>query len=149
VANNALPLEIMLKIFDQLDAISLARASRVCRTWANVPWSKLDLGASVDDIQWIKTLPPAALFGALPAKLSSRFSSMAPTPAEFKTQQPGAHSETGRQIALSVLPSLRRPCHQSLTELCMRHCTRISGYDLGILETCVQKFTLFLHFFLI
>ena len=54
VTNHLLPMEILINVFSYLNAIALARASQVCRAWAQVPWTKLDLSACVDDIQWIK-----------------------------------------------------------------------------------------------
>jgi hypothetical protein len=53
-ANNILPMEILVNIFSRLDAISLARASQVCRTWQRVPWLILDLGRAVADVRWFK-----------------------------------------------------------------------------------------------
>jgi hypothetical protein len=39
----------------------------------------------------------------------------------------------GNEVPVKVLTTFTRPCHQSLVELRLAYCTRISGYDLGII----------------
>ena len=53
-ANDVLPLEILMLVFAQLDAVALARASQVCRAWQRVPWTRLDVARCVADIRWFK-----------------------------------------------------------------------------------------------
>lgn len=48
---RVLPVELLARIFAQLDAFSLAQASRVCRHWSRVPWHTLDFGRSFNRIR--------------------------------------------------------------------------------------------------
>jgi hypothetical protein len=52
IKNEALPPEILVRIFAHLDVISLGRASQVCRSWSLVPWEEADFGASRNRVMW-------------------------------------------------------------------------------------------------